>query len=59
MYTFVKVEYENHKATSSVLKGHQEILNEYAKKGYRYIGYLPTKMGPSGKVLEIELVFEE
>lgn len=28
------VEYDNNKMTNSELKGHQEIIKEYVKKGY-------------------------
>lgn len=58
-YEFVKVECENHKATTSELKGHREIIIDYANKGYKYVGYIPVKMGPSGKVLTLELIFEK
>ena len=58
-YEFVKIEYENNKLTTSELKGHQAIVNEYAAKGYKYSGYIPIKIGPSGKILTIELIFEK
>jgi hypothetical protein len=58
-YIFVDIECENRKATTSELKGHEDVINDHAKRGYKYAGYLPTKMGPSGKILSLQLVFEK
>lgn len=58
-YEFFKIECENRKTTTSELKGHQEIINAYADKGYKYAGFIPIKMGPSGKILTMELIFEK
>lgn len=58
-YEYVELECENHKATSSSVTGHREIIGEYAKKGYIYVGYIPTKMGPSGKILALDLIFKK
>lgn len=57
-YKYVKLECENHKTTSSSVIEHKEIIDEHAKNGYRYVGYIPTKMGPSGKILSLDLIFE-
>ena len=37
------MECENHKATSSSVTGYREMIDKYAKEGYSYIGYIPTK----------------
>ena len=37
---------------------HREIINEYARKGYRYVGYIPTNISDYGKIKEMDLVFE-
>lgn len=37
---------------------HQKIINEYAQKGYRYIGFIPTVMNDYGKIKDMDLVFE-
>lgn len=58
-YEYVELTLENHKATTSELQGHHEVIDEYATKGYRYIGYVPTLIGPSGKILKLELIFEK
>ena len=37
---------------------HRQIINEYAVKGYRYVGFIPSKMSDYGKIKKIDLVFE-
>lgn len=37
---------------------HRSIIDEYAAKGYRYAGYIPTKLDDFGKIKDIDLVFE-
>jgi transcriptional regulator with XRE-family HTH domain len=38
---------------------HREIIDQYAKKGYRYIGFLPTDIAESGKIKKVDLIFEK
>ena len=38
---------------------HRDIIDEYAAKGYRYVGYVPTNMNGHGVVTEIDLIFEK
>lgn len=38
---------------------HREIIDEYARKGYRYVGYIPTSIRGYGKLAEYDLVFEK
>lgn len=56
---FVRLEYDNNKMTNAELNGHQEIIKEYAEKGYKYIGFIPVSFGASGKTLAIDLIFEK
>ena len=37
---------------------HREVIEEYALKGYKYLGFVPVKLGPSGKMLALDLVFD-
>ena len=39
---------------------HRAIIDEYAAKGYRYVGWFPSKMSNllSGVLEEVELIFE-
>lgn len=39
---------------------YQSVINERAKNGWRYVGYIPTKQrGATGHIQEIELIFEK
>jgi len=60
MYEYVKVTLEKHgiiRKTKSTR--HQEIINEYAKKGYRYAGYIPTMIDEMGLLIEMDMIFEK
>ena len=37
---------------------HREIIDLYARQGYRYAGYIPTNINDYGKILEMDLIFE-
>lgn len=39
-------------------KEHRAIIDEYAEKGYRYVGYIPTTITDAGKIQDMDLVFE-
>ena len=59
-----KYEYVTISAKTGLLStkstAHHEIIDEYAAKGYRYVGWFPSKMSNmlSGVLEEIELIFE-
>ena len=38
---------------------HREIIDDYAAKGYRYVGFIPTVIGDNGKIKDLDLVFEK
>jgi hypothetical protein len=37
---------------------HRKIIDDYAAKGYRFVGYIPTEITGHGQILSIDLVFE-
>lgn len=37
---------------------HRQIIDHYAAKGYRYVGYIPTIISDYGKTKNIDLIFE-
>lgn len=59
MIEFVKLEYDNYPPGSAELHGYQEAIKHYVSMGYKYIGFIPAKLGPSGKILIIDLIFEK
>lgn len=57
---FVRLKYANNKLISSEIKEHREVIEEYVdKKGYKYVGFIPVLFGPSGKMLEADLMFKK
>lgn len=38
---------------------HRRIIDEYAAKGYRYAGFIPTNMSDYGKIKDMDLIFEK
>lgn len=42
-----------------ILEEHREVINQYAEKGWRYNGYIPTSKNGHGKTLLIDLIFEK
>ncbi len=59
MVEFVRLEYNNNKTANAELYEHQDVIKNYALKGYTYVGFIPVKFGPSGKTLAIDLIFEK
>ena len=53
---FVRVEYDNNRVAGAELTSHREVIEEYSSKGYKYLGFVPVKLRPSGKMLALDLV---
>ena len=57
---FVRLKYANNKLINADIKEHRDVINEYVvKKGMEFVGFVPTLFGPSGKTLEIDLIFRK
>ena len=57
---YVRLKYANNKLVSSNIKEHREVIDEYVeKRGYDYVGFIPTLFSPSGKMLELDLIFKK
>lgn len=37
---------------------YRQIIDSYAEKGYRYVGYIPTEISGHGKIISMDLIFE-
>ncbi|MCI9977027.1 DUF4177 domain-containing protein [Clostridioides difficile] len=57
-YEYVTLSYESQFLVTGVMKEHRTIIEEYAKKGYRYIGFIPIEINSHGFTRKIDLVFE-
>lgn len=58
-YEYVDVKLDNFAPGSAKCTAHREIINEYAANGWRYVGYIPTHLGASGKTVRMDLIFEK
>ena len=57
---FVRLKYANNKLINANLKEHRDIIEEYVmRKNMEYMGFVPVLFGPSGKILEIDLIFKK
>ena len=41
------------------IEDYRTIINERAKNGWRYVGYIPTKQRGTGHIQELDLIFEK
>lgn len=57
-YEYVKVVVKNSPPGSAYCEEHRKIIDEMSEKGFSYVGYIPTKQGASGKIIEMDLIFE-
>jgi hypothetical protein len=55
-YEFVNVKIS--KLVGAKSEEHRKIIQEYAAKGYRYVGFIPTEISDAGKIKCMDLVFE-
>lgn len=37
---------------------YREVIDTYAKQGYRYVGFIPSSIECDGLIVEIDLIFE-
>lgn len=56
-YEFEDIFATNNPAKSAYFDEYDEIINRQERYGYEFCGFVPIRIGPSGKILEIELVF--
>ena len=54
-----RLELNNNPPGCSEAQGHKEVIERNAKEGFKYAGFVPVKMGPSGKMLSIDLIFQK
>lgn len=58
-YVFERISCENSKLGAKTLfSEHREKINEYASKGFRYVGWIPVLTDGYGHIKEIDLIFE-
>ena len=60
-YEYVTLKTIGNGLLSNKTRQHREIIDEYAAKGYRYVGWFPTKSSNvlDGVIEEVDLIFEK
>ena len=58
MYKYIYVKIGNESLIRSVFTQHRDIINKYAEKGYRYVGFIPVRSNNYGRIIEMDLIFE-
>ncbi len=56
-YEYVNV--KNAKMFTAKCYEHRQIIDEYAKKGYRFVTFIPTTLEAYGRITSYDLVFEK
>ena len=56
---FIRLDYSNKSTAAAETEEHRRIILEQAEEGFAYAGFFPVKMGPSGKILSADLVFQK
>ena len=56
---FERLDYQNNPTGRAETERHREIIQSRGAEGFRFAGYVPVRMGPSGKILAVDLVFQK
>ena len=56
-YEYVNVEMIS-KFAGAKSESHRSIIDEYAQKGYKYVGFIQTDIAEYGKIKNMDLIFE-
>ncbi|MCL2169171.1 MAG: DUF4177 domain-containing protein [Defluviitaleaceae bacterium] len=57
-YKFIEVKAKTGFVGNTIAE-HRELIEKAARQGYRYVGYVPTKLTGHGMIKVIDLVFEK
>ncbi len=57
-YEYRKVKFQKGMFGANISE-HRDIINEMSDKGYRYVGWIPTKIFGYGNIDTVELIFEK
>ena len=58
-YEYVRVKLDkNNYAKNASSESHRDVIDKMATERKRYAGWFPVTQGPTGKVVEFDLIFE-
>ena len=58
-YEYVELKYEAKDVLFLMTSDYKKIINEYAEKGYSYVGYVPILIDAKGCLRKIDLIFKK
>ena len=58
-YRYVQIDYKMKNVLFLCSDEPREVIDQYAKKGYLYKGFIPVEMDAKGCLRKIDLVFEK
>lgn len=58
-YEYVSVDYQAKEIVIASLSEHRDIIDQYARQGYKYAGMIPTEISAHGCLRKIDLIFEK
>lgn len=58
-YEYVSLKFKGFFANFSLEDDYKKIIDEYARKGFKYVGFVPTKIEGYGRITSIDLIFEK
>lgn len=58
-YEYVNVDYKGKDVIMASVSEHRAIIAEYAGRGYRYAGMIPTEISAHGCTKKMDLIFEK
>ena len=58
MYEYQYVTIKAKGAVVSEFQEHRDAFNRYAADGWRYVGWIPTRVGAHGGMDQLDLIFE-
>lgn len=56
---FEHLELNNKPTGNAETEAHKSIIERNASDGFSYQGFVPVKIGPSGKILAVDLIFQK
>lgn len=59
MKTYEYVNVDINRFVGAKSEEHREIIDAFAEKGYRYVGFIPTNISDYGKIKAMDLIFEK
>lgn len=58
-YVYENVDYKVKDMVMASVSQHREIIDKYAREGFRFVGMIPTEVSATGCPRKMDLIFEK